>query len=305
MTDRSRLAFLAIAVAVVTWGCSNVLIKAVPVGGLVASFYRLWLAVPLLWLVPLLHPPSRIRFDRGWLSASLIGGSLFALHQIFFFSALKATTVANVALIGALQPPLVLLVARQWFGESSSRSALAWSLVALLGAGLVIGGAAGLAGRSAFGDLLAFANLFAFTAYFLATKRIRDRAGATEYVIGMTTVAGLIMLLVCLASGQDLTSPAGGQWLVLFALALFPGTLGHFLASWAYPHLSAFTVSVMFLATPVVACLGAALVLGEILRPLQLLGAVLVMVAVAAVVLSQSPKASEELAESVAETEAP
>lgn len=303
--DRSRLAFVAIAVAVATWGCSNVMIKAVPVSGPVASFYRLWLALPLLWLVPLLHAPARARFDRNLLRASLIGGSLFALHQIFFFNALKTTTVSNVALIGALQPPLVLLVARQWFGETATRGAILWSLVALAGAATVVAGANGLPGWNPFGDLLAVANLFAFTAYFLASKRIRDRAGAVEYLVGLTTVAGLIMLALCLATGQDLASPVGWEWGVLLCLALVPGTLGHFLANWAHPHTSAFVVSIMLLAVPAVACLGAAVFLGELLRPLQLAGAALTLVAVALVVLSQPRRTGEELAESAAETDAP
>jgi drug/metabolite transporter (DMT)-like permease len=281
------------------------MIKAVPVPGLVASFYRLWFSVPLLWAIPLLHARSRAKLDRNWLRASLIGGSLFAVHQVFFFSALKSTTVANVALIGALQPPLVLFAARRWFDEALAPRALGWSLLAVAGAAMVVGGAAGLPGWNAFGDALAVANLFAFTAYFLTTKRLRDRAGATEYMIGMTTVAALIMLVICVASGQPLLTPRGAQWGVLLLLALFPGTLGHFLASWAYPHASAFAVSILFLAVPVVATAGAALFLGETLRPLQVVGAAVVLGAVSAVVLQQSARAGEELAASVVETDAP
>lgn len=303
--DRSRRALIAVAVAVVIWGCSNVLIKGIAVPGLVASFYRLWFSVPLLWAIPLLHPASRARLDRHWLRASLIGGALFAVHQIFFFSALKNTTVANVALIGSLQPPLVLIVARRWFGEPPAAGAVGWSLVGIAGAALVVGGAAGLPGWSPFGDALAVANLFAFTAYFLTTKRLRDRAGATEYVIGMTSVAALIMLAVCAASAQPLLAPRGWDWAALVTLALFPGTLGHFLASWAYPHASAFAVSILFLAVPVVAIAGAALFLGEALSGVQLLGAALVLGSVAAVVLLQPAPAGEELAESVVETDAP
>jgi drug/metabolite transporter (DMT)-like permease len=290
---------------VLTWGCSNVLIKATPVPGLVASFYRLWFSVPLLWAIPLLYAPSRARLDRDWARASLIGGTLFAVHQVLFFSALKATTVANVALIGSLQPPLVLFVASRWFGETRAPRALGWSLVAVIGAALVVGGAAGLPGWNPFGDALAVANLFAFTAYFLTTKRLRDRAGATEYMIGMTSVSAVIMLVICVASDQALTSPRGGDWGVLLILALFPGTLGHFLASWAYPHASAFAVSILFLAVPVVATAGAAIFLGETLTALQVIGAAVVLGAVAAVVLQQSARAGEELAESVVETDAP
>src|SRR5262249_45949262 len=155
--------------------------------GLVASFYRLWFAIPLLWALPAARPSMRRRLTRSWLSASLIGGGLFAIHQVLFFTSLKLTTVADVSLIGALQPALVLMVAGRWFGEPVTRAAIAWSLVAVGGTALVVLGASGMPGWSLLGDVVAVANLFAFTAYFLASKRIRARAGTTEYIIGMTT----------------------------------------------------------------------------------------------------------------------
>jgi len=299
------LALVAVGGAVLTWGFSNVIIKAISTTGLVASFYRLWFSIPLLWMLPLIAPSVRAKLDRGWLSASLIGGGLFALHQILFFTSLKLTTVANVALIGALQPPLVLVLASRMFGEASSRRALGLSLVALAGTTLVVLGARGVPGWSPLGDLIAFANLFAFTAYFLASKRIRLRAGTVEYLIGMTTVAGLIILVVALLTGQRLASPHGWDWPLLFCLALLPGTLGHFLTNWAHPHTSAFIVSIMLLAVPVIACVAAAVFLGEHLTPMQLAGGAVVMVSVAAVVLTAPRAAETELAESVAETDAP
>lgn len=306
-TDSARqtAALFAVAVAVLTWGCSNVVIKAIPTGGIVASFYRLWFSVPLLWLLPLLRRPLRERLTRDWLYASLVGGGLFALHQVTYFTSLKLTTVADVTLIGALQPPLVLLVAGRMFGEVVPRRAVAWSVIAVAGTALVVLGAAGRPGWSLRGDVVAVGNLLAFTAYFLASKRIRARAGAIEYLIGMTTVAAVIMLAIALASGQDLGSPRGWEWAVLLGLALFPGTLGHFLTNWALPHTSAFVVSIMFLAVPVLACLGAALFLGETLNAPQLAGAAIVLISVGAVVAATSPATGEQLAESAAETDAP
>jgi drug/metabolite transporter (DMT)-like permease len=303
--SQRRRALVAVGVTVFIWGWSSVLIKAVAVSGLVASFYRLWLSIPLLWLIPLLRRDGGRGLNGAWLRGSLWGGALFALHQALFFSSLKQTTVANVTLIGALQPSLVLLVAGRWFGEAAGARAVVWSLVALAGAALVIVGAAGLPGWSPLGDALAFGNLLAFTAYFLASKRIRQRVDTTDYLIGMTTVAGVIMLGICLANGEALSSPQGGQWLVLLVLALLPGTLGHFLINWAHPHTSAFAVSMLLLASPVVACAAAALALGEHLGGLQVLGAAITLAGVAAVVLAQPPQRAEILAESAAETDAP
>jgi drug/metabolite transporter (DMT)-like permease len=306
-TDRRNemLALLAVAFAVLTWGWSNVAIKTVSVTGLVASFYRLWLAIPVLWLAVVVVPGVRRGLDRDWLRASAVGGVLFGVHQLLFFSSLKLTSVANVSIIGALQPALVLLLAGPLFGERASRKAVGWSALALAGTVVVVVGSHGAPGWSPSGDALAVANLFAFTTYFLFSKRARDRVGTSQYVIGMTTVAGVVILLFCLVSHQDLGSPRGGDWATLFGLAMISGTLGHLLTNWAHPHASAFVISILLLGVPVLASGGAAFYLGETLGATQLAGGALVLVSIAVVVLSSSADVAEDLAESAAETDAP
>jgi drug/metabolite transporter (DMT)-like permease len=299
------LALSAVAGAVLTWGCSNVVIKMVSTTGLVASFYRLWFAIPLLWLLPVCVPAMRRRLTAQWLTASAVGGVLFALHQVLFFNSLKLTSVANVTIIGALQPALVLLVAGRWFGEPATSRAVVWSLIAVCGTAVVVIGSSGTPNWSPFGDVLAVVNLFAFTAYFLASKRFRAQVPALEYVIGMTTVSGFVILGVALATGQEFLSPHGWDWPFLFFLAVLPGTLGHVLTNWAHPHLPAFLVSVMLLAVPVIAVAGAAVVLHEPLNLTQAAGGALVLIAIGTLVHASSPASGEELAESVAETDAP
>ena len=301
---RRALALLAVAATVVMWGLSGVAIKAVRPTGLVTVLYRCWFAIPLLWLTAI-APSVRARLDGAWLRASVVGGVLFSLHQILYFTSLKLTSVANVTLIGALQPVLVLLVAGRMFGERVTGRAVVWSLVAVLGTVLVVVGSVGAPSWSGGGDMLATLNLFAFTAYFLASKRFRERVGPWEYVIGMTSVSGIVVLGVALLSGQDVRSPAGWDWVVLAALAIFPGTLGHVLMNWAHAHTSAFVVSMMLLAVPVIAVLGAIVLLGETLGTLQIAGGTVVLVAIASIVASARLPASEELAESAAASDAP
>lgn len=303
--DPRRVALAAVGFTVLTWGCSNVAIKAVPLPGAVASFYRLWLAVPFLWAVCLASPGTRAALHGEWARAALVGGVLFGIHQLLFFTSLKLTSVANVSIIGALQPALVLLVAGRLFGESPGRLAVLWAGVAVVGTILVVVGSAGTPAWSPFGDLVAVLNLLAFTTYFLASKGFRNRIGATEYVTGMTTVAAVVVSIACLATGQDLSAPHGVDWLVLLALALIPGTLGHFLTNWAHPHAPAFLISILLLAVPVVAAIGAVIVLGEHLVPLQILGGAVVLGAIARIVASLRPENREEIALGAAETDAP
>ena len=92
----------ALIVTVCLWGLSAVAIKSVSTNGVVTAMYRLWFAIQFLWL-SMLAPSLRSRLDRRWLRASIIGGTIFGIHQIFFFTSLNLTSVANVTIIGALQ----------------------------------------------------------------------------------------------------------------------------------------------------------------------------------------------------------
>jgi len=302
--EHRTLAMLAIAVTIVMWAFSSVAIKAVGTSGLVTALYRLWFAIPLLWMTAVL-PRVRASLDRRWLRGSVIGGTLFAVHQILYFNGLKLTTVTNINVIGALQPVLVLWAAGPMFGEPATTAAVLWSAAAVVGTAFVVAGAVSAPTWSALGDVIAVVNLFAFTAYFLASKRVRATTGAWAYVLGMTTVAGIVMLAACLVTRQDLASPRGSDWLVLLAIAIFPGTLGHVLMNWAHAHVSAFSISMMLLGVPVVAATAAAILLGEQITALQAFGGTIVLVAIANVVLRMDRRTAAVLAASAAETDAP
>jgi drug/metabolite transporter (DMT)-like permease len=294
----------ALVFTVALWGMSGVAIKATSTTGIVTALYRTWFAIPLLWAT-MLAPSLRRRLNGDWFRASIAGGLLFCVHQVLYFSSLKLTTVANVTIIGALQPILVLLAAAPLFAERVTATRLLWSVVAFAGTLAVVLGATRAAAWSPLGDALAIANLFAFTAYFLASKRFRQRVGAWEYVVGMTTVSGLGMLAVAVATEQDLGSPRGLDWAILLAIAVFPGSIGHALSNWAHAHVSAFVASMILLAVPIVATVGAFAVLGEEMFPVQIGGGLLVLAAVAMIVVTAERPNRVELAESAAETDAP
>jgi drug/metabolite transporter (DMT)-like permease len=112
------------------------------------------------------------------------------------------------------------------------------------------------------------------------------------------------MLAVALATGEDLGSAHGWDWLVFAIIAIFPGTLGHVLTNWAHAHASAFVISTLFLGVPVVAAAAAAAILGEPIRTAQVAGAALVLIAIGRIVHSGGRDAAT-LAETAAEAEAP
>ncbi len=81
--------------------------------------------------------------------------------------------------------------------------------------------------------------------------------------------------------------------------------MGHFLTNWAHAHASALSISMILLAAPVIAILGATAVLGEELYAMQMLGGLILLTAISIVGRSTAPTTGKELAESAAETDAP
>ncbi len=301
---RGALGMGAVVATALLWGLSAVAIKAVSTGGLVTALYRLWFAIPPM-LLTLLLPGVRRRLDRRWLQASLVGGLLFSLHQALYFTSLKLTSVTDVTIIGSLQPALVLLFSGPLFGETAAASSIVWSAIAFSGTALVVIGADHAEPSSFVGDALAFLNLFAFTSYFLASKRFRERTHAWDYVVGMTTVSGVVILAVVFATGQDLGDPTPGDWLTLAWLALMPGTLGHVLTNWAHRYVPAFVSSMVLLAVPAISAGAAWLLIGEKIHALQVAGGAVVLLSIAMIVRSSGRREAEVIAEGEAFTDAP
>ena len=139
----------------------------------------------------------------------------------------------------------------------------------------------------------------------LLQRQHRRRVRAWDYVVGMTTVSGVVILALALATEQDFGDPEPWEWLTLAWLAMLPGTLGHVLTNWAHAHVPAFVSSMILLAVPVLAAAGAWLVLGESIGALQMAGGAIVLLAISVIVRSTERRETEVIAEGAAFTEAP
>jgi drug/metabolite transporter (DMT)-like permease len=294
--DHPLAGLAAAAAAVMVWGVSSVLIKEVDgMSGLGISFHRLWVGAAFTTATFML---AGGRISWRLLRRSAPGGVAFALDILLFFTAVQHTTVANATVIGALQPVLVLALAPRLFGEHPRLSDAFWAAVAIAGAVLVVFGGAngGAAGRR--GDLLAVGALVAWTWYFVASKQARRELDSYEYLAGLSLVALVVSTPIVLLTGTRLAVPETADWLIIVAIALVNGLLGHFLMNWAHAHVPLVAVSLMTLAIPVFATAGAAIVLHESVSPTSVVGMAIVIGALAVVVLHTSRVGSPAMQES-------
>ena len=276
----SRAGAGAVLSAVVIWSFTNTLVKISDLPALTFAVHRLWLGAALV--VVGLYAVGR-RLTWPVVRASAPGGAVLGLEIAFFFSALKHTSIADVAIISALQPAFVLLLAPRLFDERVGRRDLAWAAASVCGVVVVTIGSSGTPAWSLYGDLLAAGSLLAWTAYFLISKRARARVPAFEYLAVVFVVAALVVTPLAAIAGQ----PLGGVHvddLLMLLLFVVGASAGHVLLTWAHGSVDVSVSSLIMLAQPVVSALAALAILGEPIAPLSAAGGAIVLGSLGAIV---------------------
>lgn len=284
----------AATAAMVAWGFSGVLVALTTQPALVVALERMALGAPLVGAMLAI---SRRRLSWPALWRSVPGGLLLCGDIAMFYSAVKLTSIADATIIGALQPALVLFVARPLFGERVALAQVLWTVVAIVGVGAVVAGAGPRGSDPLLGDWLAAGSTCCWTGYWLVSKRIRspraagrgNRApasgevlGTVEYTAGVMLVATAAMVPVTLLSGERLTWGTPSDWLWMGLIALIPGG-AHLVLNWAHRFVGVSVSSVIVSANPVVAAGAAAVILGQPLDAVQIFGGVAAIIAVSMV----------------------
>ncbi|MGB8195864.1 MAG: DMT family transporter [Acidimicrobiales bacterium] len=269
----------ASVMAAVLWGFGGVFAVLVSSPSFVLSFYRLWAGAVLLTVI--LYVSGRrlslSAFRGSWLAGLLLGGDL-----VMFYSAIKLTSVVDATVIGALQPVIVILLARPLFGEKLRRWDLAWVALAVVGVLIAVVGAGTKSHHQVSGDLFAIGALLCWSAYWLVSKRARVEQGAMEYTACVTIVASLAVTPIVLLSSQSLGQVRAGDWFWIALLVIVPGG-GHLLMNWAHRFVDASISSVIACLSPLVAAIAARVILTQPLTLVQLGGVLLGLAAIAVI----------------------
>jgi drug/metabolite transporter (DMT)-like permease len=303
--ERSELpALLALLAGALAIGSSGVFVRLADTGPVASAFWRGALALPPLALWALLErrrpaahgPGSRgALLDPGFLWA----GVFFAADIALYHLSLMRTSVAASSLEANTAPIVVTILAWALWGERPRLGFLLATLLAFGGLLLMVspklgGGAAGGAGHAGGhtlgGDLLALGAAWFYAAYILAVARLRARHGTGAVMFASTLIFSLLLLPLPLLMGEELVPHTARGWLVLAALALSAQALGQSLIAYALAHLPATLGSLGLYLQVIAATVYAWLLLDERLRPVQLLGGVIVLLGIALARASRGPR---------------
>jgi drug/metabolite transporter (DMT)-like permease len=278
------LPLVAASLAVFAWGFGPLFVKGIDAPVPTIVVFRVLLAIPLA--VGVAYATGG-RLSWHLLRRAFPTAICFGLSFIMGFASFQETSIVNATLIPALQPALILLIAGRMFGERRTRVELLYAAIAFLGVVAVVADASATGG-SLRGNVLAVGNLFVFAGYFLLIKRVReDDVHSWSLLAAVFVDTSVVVVPWALVSQADLGALHGADWVLLVGLVLLPGMVGHGFMTWAHHYLDVTITSMMTLANPVVSIVGAWLIFSQALGPLQVGGAVVVLLALGAILRRQ------------------
>jgi drug/metabolite transporter (DMT)-like permease len=271
------------------WATGTVIAKWSSLSGLSFAMFRLWTGV-VISLISLLV--LRRRLTWSMFRATALGGVFFAVDIALHFSSVKLTSVADVALIGALAPVAIVVISARMLHERVGWRNALLVVASFVGVVIVAIGSSGSPTFSLAGDLLALAGIATWSAYWFFSRHARQQVPAIEYFASVM-IAGAIVItpLTLLVEGVP-AWPDPKDWAAVWAVALFPGFVGHTLVIWSHRHVESWRSALITQCTPVISALLAWWVLGEAIPPLVAVGGAVVIASTGAVIVAAARRDS-------------
>ena len=272
------LSLFALFAGAIFIALSPIWVRVSEVGPTASAFWRVALAVPLLWILFSFNSKGQKTLGKDQFKPLLATGIAFAGDLAFWHWSIQTTSVANSTLLANLASIFVTLAAWLLWKQRPSGLFVAGLAAALLGVGVLVRASLGFSPTALLGDALGVVTAMFYAWYLMAMKGQRDRGSATlQLMAATTTITAVLLLPVAFASGEALLPPSAAGWLKLLGLAWISHAAGQGLIAFALARLPAAFSAVGLLLQPVMAGVFAWLLLGEALVALQVAGGAVVL----------------------------
>ena len=205
------------------------------------------------------------------------------INQTMFLSGLAFTTVQVAAILITSIPVFAAGAAIAMGRERASASRLGGIALACAGALLVVGGEGFHGtGRSLIGAVMILVNCCGYALYLVLSKPDMERVSARVLVARMFAIGTVLMLPIAAVPlwRERWASISPNAWLALVLCILAPTVLAYLLQAYALRHADSSVVASYTYVQPVLAGVLGALFLGERIRPVILVAAVMIFTGV-------------------------
>lgn len=275
-------------------GTSALFVKVSETGPVSTAFWRVFLALPLLWAWAWMDQRNTQRASTNPCLLLFAAGFFFAGDLSVWHSSIVLTSVANATLLANLAPIFVTLAAWLIWRRKPTLMFLAGLAAALTGTAMLLGGdfahGASPANKALLGDILGVVTAMFYAAYQLTVTKLRGSVSTARIMAVSSAVTAVLLLPLAWWSGETFFPVSSMGWAKLIGLAVISHVAGQSLIAYAMAHLPATLSSVGLLLQPVMAGLFAWILLGEKLTAFAVAGAMLVLIGIRVATLAENRK---------------
>ncbi len=294
MSERERplLGYILIILAAFFWGVSGTFAKYLfqhrQIDTIIVVQMRVTISFLILLAVFLLGNRHYLKFKPRHLKHFILLGIFgIAGSNFFYYYAINLTTVATAILVQYTAPVMVMLYAVAVQKEPIEASKILALILAMTGVFLTVGGhdvSVFVVDMKGVGSALIAGVCFAFFSIY-------GRANPAKYSVWTTLIysLGCASMFWLFINPPWIIADAGytlDQWLMLAVIAVTSILIPYMFFFTGLRHLLATRAVITATLEPIVAIVSAAIILGELLFPIQIVGAVSV---IGAVLLLQLP----------------
>jgi drug/metabolite transporter (DMT)-like permease len=142
-------------------------------------------------------------------------------------------------------------------------------------------------GANATGDLLSLAGGVCGATYLMIGRKVRMQFPWVHYMFAVYAISAAWLLLYGILSVHSIPTPAQGDLILIFCMAVGPGILGHGLLNYSIRHMKGYIVNAALLGEPVLATLMAYWLFREMPDRFFFAGAILIFIGLALVLKPQ------------------
>jgi len=231
---------------------SPVIARLLPlVPAAIIAFWRMTFASAMLWGYSSIRPQESIAPKN--IRLVLAAGFLLAMHFIFWFSALKLTSIANTTVLGIVAPAFTLLFERLWYNRKLSWITITALLIILFGGIIVQGDDLGRVNSTGLGNIMAILSAVFLGSVFIIGAKVRKTTPVIAYTRMVYTISAIVLLVSSLVLDNPLLGYSINNYFWLFILGLVPTLIGHTAFSYSVKFVSPTVIASFPLGEPIIA----------------------------------------------------
>lgn len=246
----------------------NKLAMALGMPPAVINFWRLGTAS--LCTLPFVLFTTRGRADIRLLLSSrrdmllmAVSGIFLAMHFYTWVLSLSITSLFGSVVLSSAHTAFTMAGDRVFFGQRYSKSGMLGAAVSLLG--IVVVGLNSILRHEGniLGDLLSLLGAVMFSGYMLCGRELRARYAINTYTTGVYGMSAAVLAAVSVASGLRFAPYPPMAFAYVGCIVVASTFLGHTIVNWSLGHLPPSTVSILLLASPMMAGMWSFALLGD------------------------------------------